>query len=465
MLLSDLLILASLLLVLIGTFVLRNIRRGVVMGLLLFAISRFFVGSFDYLPFLSGLVIAFELFLLIVGALVFYNVLAAHGHFTFIDSLTQAVPSRLTLVLILGTFLGSFFEGIAGFGIPAMLIAPLLVRAGISTFSAILISLSANIGAVTFGALGTPLKLALGIYSPNDTVHYVLLFNALPIFLLPTLIAFLVQKSEKMDIVWKQEWKRLLGAGLCFVVPYGLMGLYSVEFPSVVAGAAGLILFVFFFIKNKALSARFWGQAFYPYLLFIVLLLLGRHFLQGYRIVFGEGLRTLPLYQPGLLFLLAAACYLLLQKERLPIKPIFRETLWSVRLPMLTIVLLVSYTQLVRGELASLVGQGIALLPEIAQKVALPVAGVCGAFITGSATMSNLLLMNIAQESAVWALPVALALLHTGSALGNMIALQNIVMVKSALKAENSEREVIRFSLLTLGAYLLLVLLSVWIVL
>ncbi|NJK84220.1 MAG: hypothetical protein HC912_10915 [Saprospiraceae bacterium] len=177
----------------------------------------------------------------------------------------------------------------------------------------------------------------------------------------------------------------------------------------------------------------------------------------------GEGLRPFSFYQPGLLFLLAAACYLLLQRHRKPVRPILRETLWSVRLPMLTIVLLVSYTQLVRGELALLVGQGIGLLPEIAQKVALPVAGICGAFITGSATMSNLLFMNIAQESTVWALPVALALLHTGSALGNMIALQNIVMVKSALKAENSEREVIRYSLLTLGAYLLLVLLSAWV--
>ncbi|NJK84221.1 MAG: hypothetical protein HC912_10920, partial [Saprospiraceae bacterium] len=141
-------------------------------------------------------------------------------------------------------------EGIAGFGIPAMLIAPLLVRAGISTFSAILISLSANIGAVTFGALGTPLKLALGIDSPNDTVHFVLLFNALPIFLLPTLIALLLQKSEGIAIAWGQEWKRLLGAGLCFVVPYLCVGLYSVEFPSVVAGAAGLILFVFLFYQE-----------------------------------------------------------------------------------------------------------------------------------------------------------------------------------------------------------------------
>jgi lactate permease len=460
---SDWLILLSLLCVLLGTFLLRSIRIGVLLGLVVFAFSRYWVGAADILPLWSGLVMTFELLLLIVGALVFYNILAAYQHFKFIDTLIDAVPSPITLIVILGMFLGGFFEGIAGFGIPAMLIAPLLVRMGISTFSAIVLSLSANIIAVTFGALGTPFKLALNIYSPNETTYWVLLFNVLPALLLPFLVAFLANKTEKITFSWKKEWKLLLGAGACFAIPYFLMGLYSVEFPSVLGGGLGLILFVLFFVKDERLSFQFWLQAFYPYLLLVVLLLAARYLLADYHITFQEGVRALPIYQPGLFFLLVAGIYVALKGNQKPssaLSSIVSRTVRSIWIPLITILLLVSYTQLVRTELALLVSQGITLLPATLQKLSVPLAGISGSFITGSSTMSNLLMMNIAYKSTVLTTPVALALLHTGSTLGNVISLQNIVMVKSALDAQNSESEIIPYGLITVGIYFGLVLLS-----
>ena len=59
---------------------------------------------------------------------------------------------------------------------------------------------------------------------------------------------------------------------------------------------------------------------------------------------------------------------------------------------------------------------------------------------------------------------LATAMLHTGSVLGNVIALQNVVMARSALEEDIPEAEVLRYSSRLLLVCILLVLASaaVW---
>ncbi|MCA1803687.1 MAG: hypothetical protein LC662_14675 [Rhodothermaceae bacterium] len=90
---------ASLLMVLAGTFLQRNIRAGVVAGLAVVAASLVWSGEAALLygtEVGSGLIITFELGLLLLGALVFYNILTVHGHFQFITEMIERIPSRLT---------------------------------------------------------------------------------------------------------------------------------------------------------------------------------------------------------------------------------------------------------------------------------------------------------------------------------------------------------------------------------
>jgi L-lactate permease len=81
--------------------------------------------------------------------------------------------------------------------------------------------------------------------------------------------------------------------------------------------------------------------------------------------------------------------------------------------------------------------------------------GVSGSFITGSATMSNLLLSNGVRSSNT-NLPLLLALLNTGSAIGNAISLQNIVMVKSLINYPKRIEKVLQYNLVVIGFYLAL---------
>lgn len=355
----------------------------------------------------------------------------------------------------------AFLEGIAGFGIPTMLAAPLMLSAGYRPATAIVLPLAANTTAVTFGALGIPLKVGFDIYTSGEVVMHVLMLNLLPVLALPFLLAWLYGRTEKVAVDWRAEVRMLAGAGTCFAMPYFVTGLFSIEFPSVAAGSVGLVLFMVLFVKaDGETGPGFWVKAFWPYAVFVGLLIVFKQLAIGYHIDFGEGLRHLQLFQPGLIFVIAVGIYLAaghFRDRRSSLAEPLRVTLKSIRVPMITILMLVCYTQLVRGSLAALVTGGMAFMPGWVQVLMLPVAGVSGSFITGSATMSNLLLAGVAAMPAIGGTAIAIAMLHTGSALGNAISLQNIVMIRSVVPAEESDGRIIATNLVPVAVYLLLV--------
>jgi lactate permease len=457
-----LILLLSFLALLTGVFVFKKLWLGAMAAVIIFLIFNISMhASFDSLtiPLHSGFLLSFELTLLLFGAFLFYNILSSNNHFNDFTKVTSAFSSKLSIVLILCLFMGSFMEGIAGFGIPAMLIAPLMLVVGFKPLTSIVLPLAANTIAVTFGALGTPLKIGLGINTSDETVLLTLLLNSLPALTLPFVLAFLYGKIEQIKIDWPKEWKLLLGAGLCFLIPYVFTGYFSIEYPSVVAGVFGLISFVFFFIpKKENPSFTFWRNTFYPYLLFVFLLVIAKYYLDGYFWKINEHLKPISFYQPGVVFILTGILYLFLIKKRQLVLALFNQskiTLFKIAKPIFTIVFLVCFTQLIQQEVSVIAHRYYSDLSKTVQIFITPIMGVSGSFITGSATMSNLLLSNGVRTSTT-NLPLLLALLNTGSAIGNAIALQNIVMVKSMINYPIRIEKILQYNLVVIGFYLAL---------
>ncbi len=456
---------------LFGVFVIRKLWLGALLAILFFLTAKFALTAdvgFAYAPAWSALVISQELGLLLFGAYLFFSTLADHRHFDGLIQVTSSFSSRLFILIILCVFMGSFMEGIAGFGIPAMLIAPLLVTLGYRPLTCIVLPLATNTTAVTFGALGTPLKVGFGILHPDATVAYTLLLNALPALTLPLLLAYLYGKTEQTKVDWQTNWKMLLGAGLIFSLLYVSMGLVSVEFPAVVAGFLGLVLFVSFFVpKAERPSQVFWLKTFYPYFLFIFLLLSAKFLLSGYTWRLTESTRALSFYQPGLIFILSSWIYLKLNSHSGNFTRLSHSTLNKTGKSILTILLLVVLVQLLQGDLSALVERYYVVLQPGTKELLNPLLGILGSFISGSATMSNLMFGSAIASDALLAdqLPYLLALLHTGSAIGNSISLQNIIMVKSVVnQAGIGFPQVLKLNSLAVGLYLILVLVLVlWI--
>jgi len=263
-----------LILVIVGIF-LRRLWLGAILALVGFVTVKLFFSS-DYnsitSQLITGMIITAELSLLLFGAYFFYKILHANNHFDSLNKVMAALSSKLSIVVVLCYFLGSFMEGVAGFGIPAMLIAPMLFTLGLKPLSCIILPLAANTTAVTFGALGTPLKMGLGIVEPDTVVSYTILLNYLPVVALPFLLAFLYEKTEQIKLNWRETWRILLAGGFIYATLYALAGAFTIEYVSVIAGAVGLMIFVFLNSSRKENPTFLvFLKTFYPYILYITL--------------------------------------------------------------------------------------------------------------------------------------------------------------------------------------------------
>lgn len=465
--------LLALLLLLGGIFILRRLWMGALAGVLFLGIAHVrSKGVLSLFPAAADtLFIWAELGLLIFGAYLFYYLLHRQQQMETFHQKIGASGAGLSVVLLFGWFLGGLMEGIAGFGIPAMLVAPLLYSFGFRPLTCVIIPLAANTASVTFGALATALRIGIGVTSPADAVvQYTVLLNALPILAMPFVLAWLYTQTEGISLSWRSELQTLLAAGVCFLIPYLVGSRISVELPTVLAGSIGLFAFVALAMPKEAKPpARLWWQSFWPYLLFIALLIPTGWLLKPIGWQWLEGGKKFSAFQPGLLFILVGIIYQAIavkQDARKGFLHAWRQTVGKMRMTLFSILLLVLFTQLIRTDMAAAYAELTPQHPWMALLVFPGISGVMGSFITGSATMGNLLFAGglkhlLAGQS--WMM-LALAVLHSGSAVGNAISLQNILMVKSIVPDEIEEARIMQINAPVVAFYMLLVWLAAWLI-
>ena len=190
----------------------------------------------------KALLFAGAVLYLIWVALWFYHVLKGAGAF---DTLSHVLPGYVTdralQALLLAWAFGGFLEGVAGFGVPTALVAPLLVAAGYSPVAAAIMASIGEAWAVTFGGLGNAL-LALATASQRQ-----------PLELGPTaaLALGLAALGGGLAVLWTVDGfsaiRRYFGAfvvmgAVIFLVQYGLsltaffpLAVLSAGFAAIVA--------------------------------------------------------------------------------------------------------------------------------------------------------------------------------------------------------------------------------------
>nr|WP_283094782.1 L-lactate permease [Loktanella sp. SALINAS62] len=94
---------------------------------------------------------------IIFPALCIYEAQQRSGAFDVIgDALAGLSDDPRIQVLLVAWFFGLFMEGVAGFGTPVALAAPILVGLGFSPVRALTLALIGHAAGVSFGAIGTP---------------------------------------------------------------------------------------------------------------------------------------------------------------------------------------------------------------------------------------------------------------------------------------------------------------------
>jgi lactate permease len=457
-----------------------------------------FIWKIQIQPFfaatLRGLGVALEIFLIIFSILLLFNLLKSVGK---LDKLKNFMKNYTTdkniLIILVGFFLVSFFESIAGFGTPAAIAVPILVFLGISPLSAILVCLVADSVAVAFGAFGIPVVYGIKESVENANINLITqetgIILGLISIILPTILLIIYNYSENKSIKQLKEIIKYLPftffAGLSFGIPYILSSFYlNPEIISVVASIVGFSLTIFYlhftnYLKHKKTNSSDLIKSFSAYFVVVLLLVISRANWLGFgdflkNIGFNLALYTTKInfsfnfYSPGILIFIVFLSFVIFYKiSSKDFKIIFSSSLNSGKgalytlLPTLAFVQILIYSDLNLTNIQSIPF----LVAEIFSKTGYfyiflaPLIGAFGAFISGSATVSNLIfggMQSNVSNITVYSQSLLLSLQTVGASAGNMLAIHNIVAACSLVGLKNYESTIIKNNIIIVIGYCLL---------
>ena len=416
---------------------------------------------------LVGIFQGLEIMTIILGALLFLSVTKVTG---VLDSLITSVrslspdPARQTLII--GFILGSFVEGIAGFGTPAMITAPILVSLGLPVATAVTLSLVFNSAAVSFGAAGTPIFALQNILStPLENLPlWTSLGHSLAIILLP-ILGLILLRILPPHIPTRPNLWFAARIGLIYSASSMLTAwILGPELPSILAPLITLGLIV---ATSKVSPSTIRSKKLLPYVWIAGILLLTRIRFLPFR----EWLGSVSLTWESILG--TAVKYSvtpLLNPGIIPFLPVVIAMIWLYRIPKSRNIIaenvakiakaapaLVSALILVRIYMVSEISTDLGMITTIAQplttfgpEVAIAssaLIGALGSFLTGSATVSNILMGPLQVQTAelLELSPVLiLSLQAVGSAIGNMISIGNIIAVGTVVHMSQSEGTILK---------------------
>lgn len=350
-----------------------------------------------------------------------------------------------------------------------------------------------------------------------EVVHQVAVLHALCGVLMPLGLVMIMTLSFGGTRSLRPTFEVLpfaLFAGLVFTIPYVLSAFFlGPEFPSLVGGLVGLAGAAFVVRRGWLQPKEVWDfppapnwpaqwigrlnmsasaaahsegkrlsmrMAWAPYLLLAVLLVVSRTsaefktFLRSARVNFTDlaGAEQVngafePLYLPG--GILVFVCLVTMLLHRLPPRRFAGAVGDSARTLIGASVVLVFTVPMVRvminsgvnaAEMVSMpvaMARGVAAMVGDTYPLFAPAMGAIGAFIAGSNTVSNLMLVQFQFESALligWSTSLLVAAQAVGAAAGNMVAIHNIVAASATVGLLDREGVVLRRTILPTLYYL-----------
>ena len=482
---------------------------------------------------IDGLVTAGSILYIVLGAILLLNLQQESGAISSIRrSMYLISPDRRVQAIIIAFLFGAFIEASAGFGTPAAVAAPLLVAIGFPAMAAVMVSLIIQSTPVSFGAIGTPILIGVnaGLTGQPEVTSYlashsldfpsylyaigskVAIIHGITGTLIPLILVMMMTRFFGQKRSWTEGisiWPFALFAGLCFTVPYTLVGIFfGPEFPSLVGSLLGLAIVIPSARKGFLLPKDIWdfpskdtwpnewiGEkieenyvakaeievffAWLPYILVATLLLLSRLWIPLKNILAGVNLQwnaifktTIstsfqPIFLPGFWFFVAVILSLFIQK--IPLSQAKRATVRSFKTLLGPTIALGFAVPMVKvfinsgipggyDKMPVVLASGAAALAGKAWTAFAPVIGALGAFIAGSNTFSNMMFSLFQFTTAIktGAIPgVIVALQAVGGAAGNMICVHNVVAASAVVGLLGREGHLIRKTLIPMIFYIL----------
>lgn len=452
---------------------------------------------------MAGLLVALTPILIVWGAIFFFRTMEHCGAMETIRRwLNHLSRNRVAQVVIIGWSFQFLIEGASGFGTPAALAAPLLVGLGFPPLRVAMACLILNSVPVSFGAVGTPTwfgfgQLGLSAEELRAVAWKTALIHSAAAGVIP-LLAF------RLLVSWQEIRRNYVFIALALaasVVPMFVLSLVDDEFPAVAGGLVGLIFTVWLARRKVGLApedesnaaeedtappARAVVKALFPLWATVLVLLVTRipalglrglltaaspawdfslgslgsftispALVLNLRGIFGTDTDWTHqfLYVPSLIpfVLISLVSWRVLGAPVGTARKVWRETAGRMRNPVLALLGALVFVRLlmVGGEKSSvmLIGHSLAAAAGSWWQYLATYLGALGSFFAGSCTISNLTFGPI-QDSIAAQMSLErttiLALQSVGGAMGNMVAIHNIVAVCSVLGLSNAEGEILK---------------------
>lgn len=437
-------------------------------GILVYFFWRI-IPSFMLVSFEKGFFIALDIFFIILGAIFFLEILRDLKILDNISHYLETFSKDYRIqVILLAWFLENFLEGTAGFGTPSTVVAPLLVGLGFTPLTAVIIAMLGNSSSAVFGAAGTPIRIGFAGLDVSQIPLLSSYINCVGLLVPVFILWVMTRRRKKANVEFWEALPFAIWSGVAFVVPSILVVSLGQEFPSILGSIIGLILVLVslrlgIFVPKQIRSFRSEKippqtasiyKAILPYALLIIFLVAGKFLLNNYSILIPFGINhNFSLYNPGFAFIITGLITTAVwhSKKHIGLTCFKTAAARSIE-PFLVIFAMSAIVQLMinSGQNMSHLLSSITIIAKSFETSLLPLwspfIGAFGSFLTGSVTISNIMfgnLWNDAAQALNFAPAKILSLGLVGGAIGNMIALSDMLVAETVVGLKNQEKKII----------------------
>ena len=399
----------------------------------------------------KGCSLALFVVLIIWSAMFLYNLVKEVGALDVIDrNLEIMFTNRFIQFILLSWVFSAFLQGIAGFGVPVIVVTPILIALGFDPVVSVAAVLVGHSWSISFGSMGSSIY-AIGMVthaSQTEIVVYMAIFGWLTMFC-TGLIVCLIYGGPRQVI-------RGLPYVVSVAVPMGIV-LYilaRMEMFSVTGLLTGLTGLVACFVVNRIKSGKEDGahslykseinlfQSVLPYVLIVVLSIAfyiikpGLEFafsFDGYTTGLGEAVAPEEKYvtfnllkYPFSIIMMSSlfSMVIFFRKgvfSKAKAKVILSNTAQKCISTTITIVFLLNMAVIMMDSgMINTIAEALVSLTGDLYPLAAPVIGLLGAFITGSNTNSNVI-FGYLQEAAASSIGMSAAIMCAAQSIGASI--------------------------------------------
>jgi lactate permease len=479
-------------------------RAGAVGWLVALVVSMVYFGAdTSLLAYAQARGVLLTLFVLYIiwMALVLFNVVREAGAIEVIaDGIVKLTGDRVLQLLILSWVFSAFLQGVAGFGVPIAVVAPLLIGLGFSPVTSVAAVAAGHSWSVTFGDIASSFNALIAATGLSGEVlaPWTAVLLGVACFGCGIAAAFAYQGFSSV----RRGWPALLLIGGVMVVTQYLLAVNQLwNLAGFVAGLAGLaasaiVARLAFYRRRREMDVETEPikdlksgnpgvkksmplmLAVSPYLILIIIVAVAElvapvhEFLNttqivmefpktetalGYLTEAGVGKKISVFGHAGALLAYTSIAGYVLFSLTGHYKPgafnrILSNTTRSAVRSSIGIAAMVGF-----ATIMSLSGMTYALAVGLSQVLEpifpflSPYIGLLGAFMTGSNTNSNVVFAALQQQTAsLLSLPVTLILAAqtTGGSLGSMLAPAKIIVGCSTAGLSGEEGQVLRRTIL-----------------